>query len=653
MEVQADISLTKALFGDTKQLDDERISFDKKDIYVGDSNWRIRWKDVQDLKVDTRKHSVWLQSSADNVRELQFTLRDPRQWQKVCDFVEKCWSKQQLKRDEVNPTATSFSNNANLIKSFGRQRRTFGSNQRRTPTVVNTFRSRLMNSKGNLMKRQIDYSDDPSDHEDNNDEIQSDDNVSVDQQSQTKDGEHKDDLHEHDEVVEPLETQTTNFDTTKSLRRSRLQKLTQKRRLKTKREDDSSDDDDLFSPAPITTPASQRVVSPTEALTDKVEAEDLDDQPTKSTWGNSTLTNYFAPRPKSTTSSSESTADRVLKTKSRFVSNKDNSSPLQSSSFVKVLRTKSLSPLKKDTEWLSQASSTSPPNKASTPSDTATTPLRRSPKTDSFHSSLLKRRYATLESYKEDFLTTPTFRKRMRLHPRIGGYGRYSSEVDNDVRSDSTKATWLSHGSDSIELANDPSETRLTIAGTSPKSCWKGLRNMGNTCYLNASLQMLFSVGSFVSSLSAWSGNLTRSIVTLANTLAVPSTPYSRSPDAKPVKAAIDKVTDKFEGYLQRDAHEFLSDLIDQVHVELEAEVKQRAEGRGGKDESTETPEGNQVKEQEGYDSMDVKSSSTVKFESQELMPSNVDDATPLPTDEFFRLNIQVRLECTCCGYTR
>jgi ubiquitin C-terminal hydrolase len=237
----------------------------------------------------------------------------------------------------------------------------------------------------------------------------------------------------------------------------------------------------------------------------------------------------------------------------------------------------------------------------------------------------------------------------MRLHPRIGGYGRYSSEVDNE----STKATWLSHGSDSIELANDPSETRLTIAGTSPKSCWKGLRNMGNTCYLNASLQMLFSVGSFVSSLSTWSGNLTRSIVTVANTLAVPSTPYSRSPDAKPVKAAIDRVTDKFEGYLQRDAHEFLSDLIDQVHVELEAEVKQRADGRGGKDEATETPEGDQVKEEDGYDSMDVKSSSTVKFESQELVPSNVDDATPLPTDEFFRLNIQVRLECTCCGYTR
>ena len=40
------------------------------------------------------------------------------------------------------------------------------------------------------------------------------------------------------------------------------------------------------------------------------------------------------------------------------------------------------------------------------------------------------------------------------------------------------------------------------------------------------------------------------------------------------VKDAIDRLSDKFTGYQQRDAHEFLGDLIDSLHDELKAAVK-------------------------------------------------------------------------------
>ena len=67
------------------------------------------------------------------------------------------------------------------------------------------------------------------------------------------------------------------------------------------------------------------------------------------------------------------------------------------------------------------------------------------------------------------------------------------------------------------------------------------------------------------------------------------------------LKQAVDAKTDKFEGTLQRDAHEFLGDLIDRMHEEIES----------GKGEQVE------------------------------------------PVDEFFRLNVEVCLQCKSCGYSR
>ena len=72
------------------------------------------------------------------------------------------------------------------------------------------------------------------------------------------------------------------------------------------------------------------------------------------------------------------------------------------------------------------------------------------------------------------------------------------------------------------------------------------------------------------------------------------------------LKKEMDKLTDKFGGYEQRDAHEFLSDLIDLLHDELKA-----------------------------------------------AKANHEDDSTELPTDKYFRLDVNVCFTCDSCKYSR
>jgi len=89
------------------------------------------------------------------------------------------------------------------------------------------------------------------------------------------------------------------------------------------------------------------------------------------------------------------------------------------------------------------------------------------------------------------------------------------------------------------------------------------------------------------------------------------------------LKKQMDVLTDKFVGYEQRDAHEFLSDLVDYLHDELAAPLPSE-EGEGGKSE----------KAAEG--------------DMEEGKAKAV-----LPTDEYFHLNVRVCLECDNCKYSR
>ena len=166
----------------------------------------------------------------------------------------------------------------------------------------------------------------------------------------------------------------------------------------------------------------------------------------------------------------------------------------------------------------------------------------------------------------------------------------------------------------------------------------------------------------------------------------------SRAADPAALKSRMDAITDKFAGYLQRDAHEFFADLVDCLHDELEAAPKSQQGGETGDEKNEDNgdevddavrPEGEECqkenspregpngtptrkKRQEAADeNRDALSPSKDKppSSSSSSPPQSRDAACPavakssptplLPTDDFFRLRVRVCLSCDSCGYSR
>jgi Ubiquitin carboxyl-terminal hydrolase len=118
-------------------------------------------------------------------------------------------------------------------------------------------------------------------------------------------------------------------------------------------------------------------------------------------------------------------------------------------------------------------------------------------------------------------------------------------------------------------------ESKTEITTSISDDCpYRGLQNNGNSCYLNSSLQMLFTVKPFVDSIQGKGKNLVRSIVSTAREVADMTKSFAAR--AYNVKAALDRKTDKFRGTRQHDAHELVGELIDIIHEELEEERNER-----------------------------------------------------------------------------
>ncbi|XP_075807690.1 ubiquitin carboxyl-terminal hydrolase 37 isoform X5 [Microtus pennsylvanicus] len=105
----------------------------------------------------------------------------------------------------------------------------------------------------------------------------------------------------------------------------------------------------------------------------------------------------------------------------------------------------------------------------------------------------------------------------------------------------------------------------------------QGFSNLGNTCYMNAILQSLFSLQSFANDLLKQSIPwkkipLNALIRRFANLLIKKDISNSETKKEllKKVKNAISSTAERFSGYVQNDAHEFLSQCLDQLKEDME-----------------------------------------------------------------------------------
>uniref|UniRef100_A0A8C6Y2K5 Ubiquitin carboxyl-terminal hydrolase n=1 Tax=Naja naja TaxID=35670 RepID=A0A8C6Y2K5_NAJNA len=112
---------------------------------------------------------------------------------------------------------------------------------------------------------------------------------------------------------------------------------------------------------------------------------------------------------------------------------------------------------------------------------------------------------------------------------------------------------------------------------THPQQQLQGFTNLGNTCYMNAILQSLFSIQSFANDLLKqsipWKKVPFNALLRrFTNLLAKKDTcsPEVKKELLKKVKNSISATAERFSGYMQNDAHEFLSQCLDQLKEDME-----------------------------------------------------------------------------------
>jgi hypothetical protein len=595
-------------------------TIDAKDIYVG-KNWRVKGKEIDSIEVNDRTMTIVTEAKTFT---LENAVSDAHQWETFCSRV-------QALADKYKPEK-QFSS---FIQKSSSPRRKFGTQprskvQRKLLKTAPLDVWETFSDDEDVKTKEITPTSDkkePTFHEMPDDSVQ---DTTID----LGDSHDTDEEAEFEQAAADTHTSASETITTRG-RRKRLQK---KRGRKSALSDsEESEDDDMFNADDtFTTPAAHRVVSPgtTGATNVTGSFSTRLSSPQKIVKDQPSISSFFhkrvdadkkseaapkSPRRMDVDKKSES-APKTPERRTPAAADRSGTKLLSAASARMVRSGKKA--LEHNTSWL------------------ANSPAARSPTKD--HTARL---FGTdrpawqsnrkLEDPIEDFSPTkssPTGAVSV-LQPRVFKRHRMTFG-SNPRRLDNTTSTPQINLASDMAASTSRSSARKSILPQSPASrdlmqylpsepakkgpLFRGLRNLGNTCYLNASLQMLNTLTGFTSLLKErGGGKLTRSILSVSQKLANKTDRIAVDP--RDVKAAMDEKTDKFVGFEQRDAHEFISDLVDNIHEEFQ-----------GKDKQTE-PGGT-----DANDNGDVVMSS--------------DEA--LPTDDFC-LTVQVCLKCNSCGYSR
>uniref|UniRef100_A0AAQ5YZ71 Ubiquitin carboxyl-terminal hydrolase n=1 Tax=Amphiprion ocellaris TaxID=80972 RepID=A0AAQ5YZ71_AMPOC len=131
-----------------------------------------------------------------------------------------------------------------------------------------------------------------------------------------------------------------------------------------------------------------------------------------------------------------------------------------------------------------------------------------------------------------------------------------------------------------------------------PQPPLQGFSNLGNTCYMNAILQSLFSLPSFSSDMLRqsipWKKVPINALLRRFAHLMVKKDvgcPETKKDLLRKVKSAISSTAERFSGNMQNDAHEFLSQCLDQLKDDVEKMNKSWTNDAASSSSSTEPGE--------------------------------------------------------------
>lgn len=545
----------------------ESVSVTSKAIFVGNAaNWKYKWKDVIKLEVDGT--SLYFETQN---KTCELVNAEEKTWLNFSQTVLKRWDKLQGKSNIQEETVAAV---VSMVKKPRyRSKRVFGTQARRHHRL-------LASAEAN---RRIEWSDEEEEEKEN----------------------HVPSVQEEDDY-QSMENDDAIFATSED-EKSLVPPSVKKDRIRRKVVDEDSDEE-LFDDVPMTIPSISggRLVTPHNKA---VIQDDEDEELFTST-----------PPPDTASPSREKGQLPVSSFFTKFAAkNSDTNASIVAVTTPKIRVKPSppaelLTPIQQDNAaWIENTQPSTPtrtPRRVAPPTP-AKTPARSPALRDiSRHFRPPKRTHDHQDDDIEEFSEDEATSTHKRLRITTSARKRFVNTQPGQYRHGHGTADSVIALASSARRQNPQQLPAPHSSGKSlpPVSRWKGLRNLGNTCYLNSSLQLIYTLRDFCSGLMGHGGDLSRSIMEVAK-LMEETTSESVSP--RRVKEAVDHLTDRFCGNEQRDAHEFISDIIDRVHDELEEEQKEQKE---------------------------------------DTLPKV---SAPLLTDAFFRMNVRVCLKCDSCGYER